>query len=183
MTSFRNATLLLAGLVFVLSGCAKPAPEFSTFTKPEVDFSRFKSYQWQEARPETAIMQAQKDIMHRMIVQTTEEELHGDGLKKSEKGDLIVSYRVTVSPQKSFWQSLFAAESVTPGTYNQRSAEAQASAVDERKFKQGVLVIEMSDRNSTVVWSGRVSVILSDAQPGKAVEAVRKIMAGYPSAL
>lgn len=179
----RKGMSLLIVATLMLFGCAKSAPEFSTFTKPEVDFSQFNSYQWQEARPETAIMQAQRDIMHRLIVQTTEEELHGDGLKKSEKGDLTVSYRVTVSPQKSFWQSLFAAESVTPGTYNQRSAEAQAGAVNERKFKQGVLVIELSDRNKTVVWSGRGSIIASDAQPGKVVAVVRKIMEGYPSGL
>jgi len=182
MTFLRYGVMVLS-MTLLLFGCAKPAPVFSTYVKPEVDFKQFKSFQWQDARPETAIMQAQTDIMHRMIVQATEEELNGDGLEKSAKGDLVISYRLTVSPQKSFWQSLFAAESVTPGSYNQRSAEAQSSAVDERKFKQGVLVIEMKDHNGIVVWSGRASAIVSEAQPGKAVGAVRKIMAGYPPIL
>lgn len=180
MIGLRNGILMLAGMLLVLTACAKSSPEFSTYAKPEVDFSHFKTYQWKEKRPETAMMQAQNDIMHRMIVQTTDEELAKDGLTQSNPADLTVSYRVTVSPQKSFWQSLFAAESVTPGSYNQRSAEAQTSAVDERKFKQGVLVIEMSDQKGIVIWSGRASAIVSESQPGKAVGAVRKIMADYP---
>lgn len=180
MMFYRNGMSILIVTSLMLFGCAKPAPEFSTFAKAEVDFARFKSYQWQEDRPETAMMQAQTDIMHRMIVQTVEEELLIDGLGQADDADLTVAYRVTVSPQKSFWQSLFAAESVTPGTYNQRSAEAQASALDERKFQQGVLVIDLRDRSGSIVWSGRVSAIVSEAQPGRAVDAVRRIMADYP---
>ena len=179
MNLFRWGLFLLF-LMPTLFGCAKPAPSFSTYVKPEVDFTRFNSYRWQEVRPETVLMQAQSDLMHRMIVQTIEEELAADGQTKKEKGDLSVTYRVTVSPQKSFWQTLFAADSISPATYNQRSAEAQKGAVDEHKARQGVLVIEMRDRDGIIVWSGRVSAIVSESQPGKAVEAVRRIMAGYP---
>lgn len=180
MIHFRNAILVLAGLVLVVAGCAKPATEVSAYVKPEVDFTQFDSYQWQANRPETVMMQAQNDIMHRLIVQTLEEELARDGLEQKENGDLTVTYRVTVSPQKSFWRTLFAAESITPGTYNQRSAEAQTGAADERNLQQGVLVIELIDQTGTVVWSGRVSAIVSKAQPSHAVQAVRKVMADYP---
>jgi len=172
--------LLLASAPLLVSGCAKPAPEFSVYTKPEVNFTAFKTYTWQEVRPETAIMQAQDDIAHRLIVQTVEEELASDGLKKNDRGDLTVVYRVTVSPQKGFWQTFFGAESVTPGTYNQRSAEAQASASGEHKLHQGVLVIDLLDRKGVLVWSGRASVVYSKSQPGEAVLAVRKIMEAYP---
>ena len=172
--------LLIGCAALLATGCAKPVPEFSVYVKPEVDFSAFKTYSWQEARPETAMMQAQNDIAHRLIVQTIEEELASDGLTKSEKSDLIVVYRVTVSPQKGFWQTFFGAESVTPGTYNQRSAEAQASASGEHKLHKGVLVIDLLDRNGVLVWSGRASVVYSKAQPGEAVIAVRKIMEAYP---
>ncbi len=178
MNRLRYPALLLTGLV-VLCGCAKPAPEFSSYVNPEVDFERFRSFQWQEDRPETAMMQAQTDIMHRMIVQAIEEELVYDGLTKSETGSLAVTYRVTVSPEKSFWQTFFGAESVTPGSYNLRSAEAQTSSVDEKKLRKGVLVIELRDRND-IVWTGRSSAIVSEEQPGKAVSAVRKIMEAYP---
>jgi hypothetical protein len=176
-TSFA-ALVLLA--VVALAGCAKPAPEFSVFAKDGVDFTVFKTYQWQAARPESAIMRARSELVNQFIVQTVEEELAVDGLTKAEPGDLVVRYRITVSPQKGLWQTFAGAESATPGTYNQRSAEAQASAVDEHKLHQGVLVIELVDRNSNVVWAGRASVVYSQAQPGRAVIAVRKIMENYP---
>ncbi|PLX99783.1 MAG: hypothetical protein C0623_08560 [Desulfuromonas sp.] len=175
-----NFVLLLTAVVLVFGGCARPGPEFSTFVKPEVDFSAFQSFQWQETRPETLIMQARRELMHRLIVQTIDQELEADGLEKRESADLVVTYRLTVSPQKGFWQTLTAAESITPGAYNQRSAEAQTSSVEERKLKQGVLVIELRDRNDLVVWSGRASAIVSEAMPGRAVEAVRRIMEKYP---
>jgi len=132
MIRFHHLILAFIGFILFASGCAKPAPEFSTYVKPETDFARFKSFQWQDVRPETAMMQAQTDIMHRMIVQTVDEELAADGLMKQVQADLVVSYRITVSPQKSFWQTFFGAESVTPGSYNLRSAEGQTSSVDER---------------------------------------------------
>lgn len=179
MICARNLLFVFAGIIIV-TGCARPAPEFSSYVKPDIDFARFKSFQWQKPKPETAIMQAQTDIVHRMIVQTIDEELVADGLAKKETGDLTVDYRVTVSPQKSFWQSLFAAESVTPGSYNLRSAEAQSSSVDERKLVQGVLIIELRDKDGNIVWIGRASAIVSRSQPGRAVEAVRKIMEAYP---
>ena len=180
MKNLRYPLLLIAGLVFVLSGCAKPAPEFTTYIKPEVDFTQFKSYKWADDKPESTMMQAQTDIVHRFIVQTTEEELAADGLEKSDRADLTVDYRITVSPQKSFWKTFFGAESVTPGSYNLRSAEAQTSSVDERKWEQGVLVLELINSEGSVVWAGRASAIISRNQPGKVVGAVREIMADYP---
>ncbi len=180
MNILRYPVLMFAGLIVVLAGCAKPAPEFSSYVKPEVDFNRFESFRWQSARPETAMMQAQTDIIHRVIVQTIEEELVHDGLEKRETADLAVGYRITVSPQKSFWRTFFGAESVTPGSYNLRSAEAQTSSVDEKKLHKGVLIIELQDRKGEVVWVGRASAIVSEAQPGGAVAAVRKIMEDYP---
>ncbi len=183
MNTLRYPLLLIAGLVLVFTGCAKPAPEYTTYIKPEVDFSQFKSYKWADDKPESAMMQARRDIVHRFIVQTTEEELAADGLERSDRADLTVDYRITVSPQKSFWQTFFGAESVTPGSYNLRSAEAQASSVDERKWEQGVLVLEMSNSEGAVVWAGRASAIISRDQPGKVVSAVRAIMADYPPIL
>ncbi len=181
MTRYRRFLSLVA--VILVAGCAGATPEYSAYIKPEVDFSGFRTFQWQENRPETALMQAQEDIMHRVIVQTVEEELVADGLEKRDRGDLVVTYRVTVSPQKGIWQTFFGAESVTPGSYNLRSAEAQASAVDERRLRQGVLVIELRDPAGSIVWTGRASAIISRAQPGRAVEAVRKIMEDYPPVL
>ena len=180
MIRLKNLIFLVCFAVLIMAGCAKKAPEFSSYVKPDVDYSQFKSYRWQSDKPETAIMQAQRDIVHQFIVQTTEEELAADGLEKKDDADLVVSYRVTVSPQKSFWQTFFGAEGITPGTYNQRSAEAQATSADEHKHRQGVLVIELADRTGSVIWAGRARLVLTKEQPGIAVGVVRKIMEEYP---
>ena len=180
MNMIWNRFLILAGCLYLLVGCAKPAPEYTSYAKPEVDFEQFHSFYWKESRPETAAMHDTDDFIHRLIVQTVEEELNADGLAKAESGDLSIGYRLTVSPQKSFWQSLYRADSVNPGTYNQRAAEAQKSSVDERTSSKGVLVIEMHDTKGKLVWSGRGSIVFSRSQPSLAVVVVRKIMANYP---
>ena len=165
-------------LLLVLFGCAKPEPVYSTFAKPETDFARYKTFNWEAERPETNLMRAQDDIAHRLIVRTTEEELAYDGLTKSAEPDLWVSYRGTVSPQKSFWQTLSMAGAETTAGYNKRASEAEAERANEKLLKQGVLVINIRDEES-MIWSGKASVILRD-EGANVTEVVRKIFADYP---
>jgi len=179
--SWRNL-LLLSGL-FLLVACARPSPEFSTYVKPEVDFKSFSNYRWQEMKPETRLMQASSDVLHRMIVQTVDEEMTSDGIEQSQDADLIVTYRTTVSPQKGFWQALFTREDVNPGSYSLKSDGGPSAASEERNLQKGVLVIEMRDPSGSIVWTGRASAVFSKAQPGNAVSAAKRIMEQFPPIL
>ena len=174
--------LLIFSLLLSVS-CARPAPEFSTWVKPEVDFSLLRSYRWQDMKPETRLMQASSDVLHRMIVQTVDEEMASDGIEPSENADLVVTYRTTVSPQKGFWQSLFTREDVNPGSYSLKSSGEQAGTADERNLQKGVLVIEMRDFTGSIVWTGRASAVFSKGRPGDAVSAVKRIMERFPPVL
>jgi len=109
----------------------------------DVDFSRYKAYEWSVTQEP-----ASNPANHLRLTRAIERELGGKGLQKDGAGTPGIRVRYYSKIEKKLKASGYQEEDIgQPSNLRTR--------VDLTRIKQGTLIVELSDAESTdVVWRG-----------------------------
>lgn len=143
----------------------------------EVDFSKFKTYQFTQDDLEAAVGQ----INRNRIIPAVENELAGKGLTKSDNPDLLVNIHVK-SQQK------VDATATTMGGYGRWGwyGGYSTTQVNYNEYTEGTMFITLIEASSqNIVWQGTGTKTLNEnASPSQREESinysVQQILSNYP---
>lgn len=126
------ASLILLGVSFV------SAQKVAVQTDPSADFTKYKTYSWQDGKA-----LAPNPMMHQHIMDAVDAQLKAKGFTKaSENADLVISYHVAVD-QSVEWNSM--------GGF--RGWGATSGSIE--KVYTGQLVVDIADvANKRYLWRG-----------------------------
>lgn len=175
-------TWKIAALTGLLVATAALAAEVSIDYKRGTDFSKYKTFAWQEGVP------AADPSMHKFILAKIEAALAGAGYTKVDSldtADLHVLYSVDVTQETE--TEKVERRSIVTGLpkWDYSSFVDQGTLVDHRKVTQGSLTVDVEEGSTgTLLWSGVASSVLLSAEPAanqkKVEEAVRLLFMKFP---
>jgi hypothetical protein len=163
----------------IVAATAAPAAQVKTAHPPDVDYSRYETYRWQErAELDAGHPLAEGSPMDRQIRAAGDRALAGAGLAVAGEGepDLLVSYVGYVMDQLSI-------EGVRKEIGGGVAWIGDPASHGVMSYQEGTLVIEVRDAGSgKLVWSGWATDVATDAERlrKKAERAAFKILRNFP---
>lgn len=158
-----------------LMSCASVSTVFD-YDK-EVDFSRYKTYNFTEDDLTLAVGQFNRE----RIIKAIETELAAKGLEKVEEGDLLVNAHIKSKEKVE-------ASATTTGGYGPYNVRFGSSTtyIDYNEYTVGSLFITMADAsNNSIIWQGAGTKTLDESASADKREqsinyAVQQILKNYP---
>lgn len=167
----KRAWLVFAALVAL--GCAGRQMEVLTNVDPSFDFSKPRTYKWQDTRPEELLKNifpapgVQARDFDASLKAAADAELQEKGFERSDTGELVFTYAVTTADKQ-------ASES-TPGA-------AAWEPSKDADFDTAVLALDILDPATNVrVWRGAAMMDFRRGEgPEKVGNVIRRILEEYP---
>jgi len=146
--SIKNIKVLFVLIsISLLSACSGTKNTFDYDSS--VDFSQIKTYQW-NLQPSEAFSKA-NPLISKRIISAIEDNLKRKGLKKSDVGDIKVSYMIGFE-KKLKTGGLTAGIGMSVGSSN-RGHINLSSGNKVRQSIEGTLIIDMvSSKNGELIW-------------------------------
>jgi hypothetical protein len=171
-----NRAVLLAAVVCTIAPGA--AQKVRVDFDHTCDFSRYRTFRW-VAPPE---QQALNQLMQERVVSFVEEALAARRLKPVKAdGDLLVSYRTTVTREEQF--TTFS-DVTGPGWGWGWGWQSGAAITTVQPYLVGTLIVDLTDaRKQRLIFEGVASETLSsrpERNTKKLAASVRKIFDKYP---
>ncbi|ORJ60645.1 DUF4136 domain-containing protein [Geothermobacter hydrogeniphilus] len=171
---FRLTPVLV---LLLLGGCA-PKPEYSQNFSPTTDFSRFKTWNWEDEKSVLADNLLGQDPMQRLVRKAVTHELESRGLRLvMENPDLLVSYRGNV------FKAVYANPKATGFTSQVAWEQNDSGSWFRRSSREGVLTIFLLDpQTRQPVWSatGREPIADESEARRKIPGVVRTLLSSFP---
>jgi hypothetical protein len=168
MTGFCRLAVALIALS--ASGCAA-AIETGSFVDREVDFARYRTYQWAPASQQGGDPRLTKnpDFQDRLQGEI-ERQLQAHGLRGARRADLLVRVRSAVQPRTEV--------AGTPAVYGNCATDCSSRL---REYEAATLVLDLLDaRTRQIVWRGwardDLQTVVGD--PERMARTVRAAVAG-----
>jgi hypothetical protein len=175
-------TWKVAGFMALACAVTVLAAEISIDYKRDADFSKYKTFAWQEGKP------AANPTMHQRILEKLEAALTAAGYKRVdslEKADLHVLYRVEIT--KGAQTEVVRKETTITGVpkWDYSSFVREGATVNQKDLTEGSLEVDIEEgATSTLLWSGVASgYLLSDdfeQNQKKAEQAIRLMFKDFP---
>jgi len=160
----RAAFVLLATLVLAPAAhAAKPNIQWN----PEYDFTRIKTFAWQE--PTAPSLAQSNPFMHKFIADQIEKRLSAAGLMKAAAGaapDVLVTYHGSVMNQVQLQSDSFGYGFGGYGTggwgmYGYGAAGPVSTTTRVVNYQEGTLIVDIVDpMKKELVWRGSTTPIL-----------------------
>lgn len=176
-----QAVLIIAGLVFAITGCSSIAVK-QTYD-PKVDLTGIKSYAWLEkpnqmpANAKDAL--ANNSLLDKQIKKAVNVQLISLGLQmEKEHPDILITYHAGLDDKIDFQ---------TIGGFHRNRFWDEPVYVDE--YTEGTLIVDLLDSNSNdIIWRGIAVAKLDETAKPEEVEktlskAVEKIFKKLPAHL
>ena len=150
----KAQTLGAAALALVVCACS--GIQVNTDYNPEVDFSRYQTFDWAERAGSGDDALIDNELVDRRFRRAVESELASRGLERMRSGqpDLVVGYQLVLDNRVSYQtvNTYYGSGWGYRGVYRGGVATSQTTA---REYTVGTLIIDFYDaRERELVWRG-----------------------------
>ena len=165
-----------------VAGCASSGTRVNTDFDPAIDFSRYKTYSWNDDRP------VRNQLTDQRIVAAIDRQLQAKGLTKADSGagDLIVSYRAKVDTSSQATTYIESDPSWGGWRWGGGGIQTATAQTTYSQMRTGSVIVGLMDRaKNMLVWRGVASTEIHQQQtPEERTQridaAMQKLFANYP---